>query len=175
MTRETISASPHEFMLSPHPAAKRAAGIRATARVAGERGCLQRIDYAWYRCVLPAAYVAPALCLAAIAVSVSPASARSHHRSAHHAQAHAAIRCDGTTPNINRAPASAGRQRDASQMPQPGYAFVSPNPETRIVRYQPRRAYRKIVQETRVERGIAATRRAVSPTATPAPCPIRAA
>ena len=40
-------------------------------------------------------------------------------------------------------------------MPAPGYAFVTPNPETRIVRYQSRRAAHHVTQESRWERGVA--------------------
>jgi uncharacterized protein (TIGR02594 family) len=101
---------------------------------------------------------APALCLAAIAVSASSASARPYHRSAHHAQAYAGHQMRWDHPQFqSRTRVQQVVQRDASQMPQPGYAFVSPNPETRIVRYQPRRPYRKVVQETRVERSVAET------------------
>jgi uncharacterized protein (TIGR02594 family) len=96
-----------------------------------------------------------ALLIAAIAVSVSPASARPYHRYAHKAQAYVGqqMRWDQSQYHSSyREPQIV--QRDASQMPQPGYAFVSPNAETRIVRTQSRRAYRKIVRETRVERAV---------------------
>ncbi len=94
-----------------------------------------------------------ALCLAAFAVTLSSASARSHHRSAHAAYAGHQMQWDHAQYR-SRTRVQQDIQRDASQMPQPGYAFVSPNPETRIVRTQSRRAYRKIVRETRVERAV---------------------
>ena len=137
-------------MLSPHPAAKRAAGFAQRRALQGNGGVYRGLS-------MPGivAFCRPlaalALLTAAIAVSVTPASARPYHHSAHHQ-----MRWD--YPQFqSRARVQQVVQRDASQMPQPGYAFVSPNPETRIVCYQPRRSYRKVVQETRVERGVAET------------------
>jgi uncharacterized protein (TIGR02594 family) len=101
-----------------------------------------------------------ALCIAAIAVSVTPASARSFHRSAHHAQAYAGHQARWHHAQYHsryqhRYVVRQSRwQREAAPMQAPGNAFVTPNPETRIVRYQPRRSYRHVAQEPR-DRGVA--------------------
>ncbi len=97
-----------------------------------------------------------ALLTAAIAASVSPASARPYQRSTHYAHGYA-----GHQARWHHAQYHSRYQqryvvrRDAAQMPAPGYGFVSPNPETRIVRYQSRRAYRHVAQQQRRERGVA--------------------
>jgi uncharacterized protein (TIGR02594 family) len=102
-----------------------------------------------------------ALCIAAIAASVSPASARPHHRSAHYAQAYAGHHARWHQSQYHsryqyrRVAQPSGWGQDAAQMPAPGYAFVSPNAETRIVRYQSRRGYRHVAGEPRVERSVA--------------------
>ena len=104
---------------------------------------------------------APALCIAAIAASVTPASARSYHRSAHHAQAYAGYQARWHDAQVhsryrNRYVIGQSRwERNAAQMSAPGYAFTTPNPETRIVRYQSRRSYRHAARESRWERGVA--------------------
>jgi uncharacterized protein (TIGR02594 family) len=103
-----------------------------------------------------------ALCFAAIAVSVTPASARSHHRSAHHAQAYAGHHARWHQPQYHsryhyRHVARQSRwERDAAQMPAPGYAFVTPNVEsaTRSVRYQSRHSLRRAAQPSRWPRGV---------------------
>ena len=103
-------------------------------------------------------HAAPALCLAAIAVSVMPASARPHHRSAHYAQAYTGHQARWHHVQYrSRTRVQQDIHRDASQMPATDYAFVSPNPETRIVRYQPRRSLRHVAQQSRVDRGISET------------------
>jgi uncharacterized protein (TIGR02594 family) len=107
--------------------------------------------------------VALALCFAAIAASISPASARSHHRSAHHAQAYAGHHARWHQPQYHapyhyRQIARQSRwERGAAPMPAPGYAFVTPGVDstTRIVRYQSRHSFRQAARSSRWERGIA--------------------
>jgi uncharacterized protein (TIGR02594 family) len=104
-----------------------------------------------------------ALCIAAIAVSVTPASARSHHRSAHHAQAYPGHHARWHQPQYHsryhyRQVAWQSRSgRDTAAMPAPGYAFVTPDVEsaTRIVRYKARHSLRRAAQPSRWERGVA--------------------
>ena len=97
-----------------------------------------------------------ALSAAAIAVFVSPASARPYHRSAHRAHAyvghqmrwhHVQYHSRYHMPQVVR--------RDAAQMSTPSYAFVTQNTERRVVRYQSRRSYRHVAQQSRWERGVA--------------------
>jgi uncharacterized protein (TIGR02594 family) len=104
-----------------------------------------------------------ALCIAAIAVSVTPASARSYHRSAHHAQAYSGHQARWHHAQYHsryqyhrRIAQQPHGARDAAQMPAPAHAFVTPGVDstTRIVRYQSRRALRRVAQESRWERGV---------------------
>ena len=107
-----------------------------------------------------------ALCFAAIAVSVTPASARSHHRSAHYAQAYASQQTRWHHPQYQsryhyRQIARQSRwERNAAAMPAPGYAFVTPGVDntTRIVRYQSLHSLRRAAQPSRWERGVAKMR-----------------
>jgi uncharacterized protein (TIGR02594 family) len=99
-----------------------------------------------------------ALLIAAIAASTSPASARSHHRSAHHAQAYADHQM--RWHHAQHHPRDHHRyvvRRVAEQMPASGQAFVAPDADStaRVVRYQSRRSYRHVVQQTSWERGAA--------------------
>src|SRR5262249_2130240 len=97
-----------------------------------------------------------ALLTAAIAASVSPASARPYHRSAHYAHGYVGHQARWHhAQHHSRYQQRYAVQRDAAQMPAPGFAFATPNPETRIVRYQSRRSYRHIAQEQRRERSVA--------------------
>jgi uncharacterized protein (TIGR02594 family) len=88
-----------------------------------------------------------ALCAAAIAVSVIPASARSYHRSAQHAQAHVSHQLQWRNAEYHPRPHDryvAGRSVMRTLAPR--YTFVNPgvNTTTRIVRYHSRRAYQRI-------------------------------
>ena len=105
-----------------------------------------------------------ALLTAAIAAFVTPASARSYHRSAHHAQAYAGHQARWHHAQYHSRHQYSRRvaqqpqwARDAAQMPAPSYAFVAPGVDstTRVVRYQSRRSYRHVAQEQRRERGVA--------------------
>ena len=99
-----------------------------------------------------------ALFFVAIAASVTPASARSYHRSAHHAQAYAGHQARWHHAQFHsryHVIRQSRWERNAAQMPASGYAFAPPNSETRIVRYQSRRSYRHVAQESRWERGVA--------------------
>jgi uncharacterized protein (TIGR02594 family) len=108
-------------------------------------------------------HAALALCFAAIAASISPASARSHHRSAHHAQAYAGHHARWHQRQYHsryhyRQVAQQPRwARGAAAMPAPGYAFVTSGvaSTTRIVRYQSRHSLRWAAQQSRSERGVA--------------------
>jgi uncharacterized protein (TIGR02594 family) len=101
-----------------------------------------------------------ALLTAAIAVSVSPASARPHHGVTRHTHAYQHIghqvRWQHAQYHSNYRHRYAVR-RATTQVPSPSYASVTPDTgsTTRIVRYQPRRAHRPAVQQARRERDVA--------------------
>jgi uncharacterized protein (TIGR02594 family) len=99
-----------------------------------------------------------ALCTAAIAVSISPASARPYHRSAHHAHAHVSHQMRGHHAQYqSRYHRRYVVRRDAAQMPPSGYAFVTPDAGSMagVVQHQSRRSYRHVVQQPRWVRGVA--------------------
>jgi uncharacterized protein (TIGR02594 family) len=99
-----------------------------------------------------------ALCFAAIAASISPASARSYHGASRHAYAYHSVhhvRWHHAHYHSRYQYRQSRWERDAAQMPTSGYAFVTPNPETRIVRYQSRRSLRHVAQESRWEHAVA--------------------
>jgi uncharacterized protein (TIGR02594 family) len=112
-----------------------------------------------------------ALLTAAIAASISPASARSHHGASRHAHAyhsvhhvrwhHAYYHSRYQYGHVAR---QSRRERDAAQMPAPGFvtSFGGVASEAgsieRPVRYQLRRTYRQVARSSRRERGVAQMR-----------------
>src|SRR5262249_44433528 len=148
---EIVSALPHEVLLSPHPEAKRAACFAQRRASQGNGG-----DYRGLTMLGMVAFCRPllaalALLTAAIAASISPASARSYHRSAHHAQGYAGHQARWHQPQYHsryryrQIARQSRRPRDAAPMPAPDYAFVTPGVDgtTRIARYQSRHALRR--------------------------------
>ena len=88
--------TPHDVLFSPHRARNSRSGCRPSHGPIGKWGCQRRMKYVRVVCVSPVALCCRAgdLCSAAVAVFVSPASARPHHRRraaryAHHASHHA--------------------------------------------------------------------------------------
>jgi uncharacterized protein (TIGR02594 family) len=112
-----------------------------------------------------------ALLTAAIAASISPASARSHHGASRHAHAyhsvhhvrwhHAYYHSRYQYGHVAR---QSRRERDAAQMPAPGFvtSFGGVASEAgsieRPVRHQLRRTYRQVARSSRRERGVAQMR-----------------
>jgi uncharacterized protein (TIGR02594 family) len=117
---------------------------------------------------LPAAL---ALLTAAIAASISPASARSHHGASRHAHAyhsvhhvrwhHAYYHSRHQYRHVAR---QSRRERDAAQIQAPGFVtgFGGVTSEAgsieHPVRYQSRRTYRQVARSSRRERGVAQMR-----------------
>jgi len=108
-----------------------------------------------------------ALLTAAIAASISPASARSHYgvsrhaHTVHHARWHH-VRYHSRYQYRHVARQSRG-ERNAAQMGEGGVSFANPfagvmpdaGSTARPVRYQSRRHYRQVIRQSRWERGVA--------------------
>jgi len=101
-----------------------------------------------------------ALCAAAIAVTVSPASARSYHRQAHHAQAHVSHHARWQNARYHFRHHHRYVRREAARLPAFGYATVVPTAVStaRFVRYQSRPYHRRALQRVPAERRVAARR-----------------
>src|SRR3954468_14256414 len=79
---------PHRVFLLPYPNFQSSRGVRL-ARTPWERGCYRGLGMVQLVTFCrPLHLVAVALCSATIAVSVTPASARSHHGAGRHARAY---------------------------------------------------------------------------------------
>jgi uncharacterized protein (TIGR02594 family) len=110
-----------------------------------------------------------ALCTAAIAVSVTPASARSHHgvsRHAYHGVHHARSHHYYSRQQYRHVAQQSRWERNTVQMGEGGFGFANPftgvTPDAgsaaRPVRYQSRRHYRQVARQSRWERGVAQMR-----------------
>jgi uncharacterized protein (TIGR02594 family) len=114
-------------------------------------------------------FAALALCTAAIAVSVSPASARPYHGASRYTQAYHHTGHHAGWHQVryhSRQYRHVAWQRGAAQMGEGGFGFVgnytSAMPDTgstvRSVRYQSRHQYRRVARQSRGERGVAQVR-----------------
>jgi uncharacterized protein (TIGR02594 family) len=101
-----------------------------------------------------------ALCAAAIAATVSPASARPYHRSAHHAHAYVSQQVQWHNVQYHSRHHYRYVRREASQVSSPGYAFAAPavGSTTRIIRYKSRPSYRRAMQQAPREQTVVAVR-----------------
>jgi uncharacterized protein (TIGR02594 family) len=114
-------------------------------------------------------FAALALCTAAIAVSVSPASARPHHGASRFTHAYHHIGHHAGWHQVryhSRQYRNVAWQRRAAQMGEGGFGFAgnytSAIPDVgstvRSARYQSRHQYRRIARQSRGERGVAQMR-----------------
>src|SRR3979411_424633 len=82
---EIVSALPHPVFVSPYPKFQYATWRPSLAAAPWERGCYRGLGMVQLVALCrPLRLVALALCSATIAVSATPASARSHHGAGRH-------------------------------------------------------------------------------------------
>jgi uncharacterized protein (TIGR02594 family) len=100
-----------------------------------------------------------ALCAPAIAVTVSPASARPYHRSAHHAHSYVNQQVRWHHAQNHSRYHYRSVRREAAQVSSPAFAFAAPGvpSTTRIIRYKSRPSYRRAIQQA-PEQTVVATR-----------------
>lgn len=101
-----------------------------------------------------------ALCAAAIAATVSPASARPYHRSAHQAHSHVSHQVRWRNVQHHSRHHYRHIRREAAQISSPAVSFAAPGipGTTRIVRYKSRPSYRRAIQQAPREQTVVATR-----------------
>jgi hypothetical protein len=99
-----------------------------------------------------------ALCTAAVAASVSPASARPYHRPAHYAHAYVSHPVRWHNVQLHSRHHYRYVRRQALQASSPGYAFASPalDSTTRIIRYKSRPSYRRASEQAARKQAVVA-------------------